>query len=110
MIMILCSVVIWLLFFFSDHKSWSIARGNFSYSDKPKFSPGGTQSTSTSQPDDFLDTNRNSDNSAPSEFDMVQRKNLLNSKLRMAGGMFIILILCMSWQAFVYLNKYLIFL
>lgn len=80
-------VVIWLLFF-SDHKSWSIARGNFSYSDKPKFSPGGTQGTSTSQPDDFLDTNRNSDNSAPGEFDIVQSKNLLNSKLRMAGGKF----------------------
>lgn len=67
----------------SDHKSWSIARGNFSYSDKPKFS---TQGTSTvSQPDDILDT-RNT-KSPNDEFDMVQKKNLLNSKLRMAGGM-----------------------
>ena len=77
------------MLFSSDHKSWSIARGNFSYSDKPKFSPGSTHGTSTaSQPDDFLDTSRNSDNPATDEFDMVQRKNLLNSKLRMAGGTF----------------------
>ncbi|KAJ7394358.1 hypothetical protein OS493_000164 [Desmophyllum pertusum] len=67
----------------SDHKSWSIpSRGNFSYSDKPKF--GGTHGTSPlSQPDDFLDT-RNSPST--DEFDIVHKKNLLNSKLRMAGA------------------------
>lgn len=80
-------IIVVILLFSSDHKSWSVARGNFSYSDKPRFSPGGgTHGMSTaSQPDDFLDTCRNTD-STTDEFDMVQRKNLLNSKLRMAGG------------------------
>ncbi|KAL9968635.1 hypothetical protein ACROYT_G020750 [Oculina patagonica] len=68
----------------SDHKSWSIARGNFSYSDKPKFSPGTQGASTVSQPDDFLDT-RNT-KSPSDEFDMVHKKNLLNNKLRMAGA------------------------
>lgn len=71
--------------FLPDHKSWSIARGNFSYSDKPKFSPGTQGASTVSQPDDFLDT-RNT-KSPSDEFDMVHKKNLLNNKLRMAGGM-----------------------
>ena len=75
-----------LFFYLSDHKSWSIARSsNFSYSDKSKFSPGvPTTSPAGSQPDDFLDL-RHSPTSTD-ENNMVHKKNLLNSKLRMAGG------------------------
>lgn len=70
---------------YSDHKSWSIAsRGNFSYSDHPKVSQGNHGTSTVDQPDDILDTRHTP---KPDEFDMVQKKNLLNSKLRMAGGM-----------------------
>ena len=71
-------------FFFSDHKSWSIARSsNFSYSNKEKFSPGNNETLMGNQPDDFLD---NELSPKGDENDMVYKKNLLNSKLRMAGG------------------------
>lgn len=68
----------------SDHKSWSIARSsNFSYSNKGKFSPGNANPQTTNQPDDILDSGRYP---KVGENDMVHKKNLLNSKLRMAGG------------------------
>jgi len=67
-----------------DHKSWSIARSsNFSYSDKPRFSPESHGNSAVSQPDDFLES-RLSPNM--DENSMVYKKNLLNSKLRMAGA------------------------
>lgn len=67
----------------NDHKSWSIAsRGNFSYSDQPKFSQGNHGTSRVDQPD-ILDTRRTP---ATDEFDMVQKKNVLNSKLWMAGA------------------------
>lgn len=70
---------------YSDHKSWSIAsRGNFSYSDHPKVIQGNHGTSTVDQPDDILDTRHTP---KLDEFDMVQKKNLLNSKLRMAGGM-----------------------
>lgn len=68
----------------SDHKSWSIARSsNFSYSDKPRFSPGNHAGSTVCQPDDFLDSRHSP---GTDENDMVYKKNLLNSKLRMAGA------------------------
>lgn len=67
-----------------DHKSWSIARGsNFSYSDKSRFSPGNQGTSTLSQPDDFLDLRHSP---GTDKNDMVSKKNLLNSKLRMAGA------------------------
>ncbi|XP_068698262.1 uncharacterized protein [Montipora foliosa] len=67
-----------------DHKSWSIARSsNFSYSNKEKFSPGNNETLMRNQPDDFLD---NELSPKGDENDMVYKKNLLNSKLRMAGA------------------------
>lgn len=58
---------------------------NFSYSDKPKFGGGIHASSADTQPDDFLDSGSSS--STDHEInDMVHKKNLLNSKLRMAGG------------------------
>ena len=68
----------------SDHKSWSIARSsNFSYSNKGKFSPGNGDALTKNQPDDILDSGCYP---KVGENDMVHKKNLLNSKLRMAGG------------------------
>ncbi|XP_073257642.1 uncharacterized protein [Porites lutea] len=69
-----------------DHKSWSMARSsNFSYSDKPKFGGGFHASSADTQPDDFLDS-RSSPSTDHEINDMVHKKNLLNSKLRMAGA------------------------
>lgn len=68
----------------NDHKSWSIAsRGNFSYSDHPKVIQGNHGTSTVDQPDDILDTRHTP---KLDEFGMVQKKNLLNSKLRMAGA------------------------
>lgn len=68
----------------NDHKSWSIAsRGNFSYSDQPKFSQSNHGTSTVDQPDDILDMRRTP---TADEFDMVQKKNVLNSKLRIAGA------------------------
>ena len=58
---------------------------NFSYSDKPKFGGGIHASSADTQPDDFLDS-RSSSSTDHEINDMVHKKNLLNSKLRMAGG------------------------
>lgn len=67
-----------------DHKSWSIARSsNFSYSNKGTFSPGNGDALTKNQPDDILDSGCYP---KVGENDMVHKKNLLNSKLRMAGA------------------------
>lgn len=88
----------------SDHKSWSMARSsNFSYSDKPKFGGGIYASSSDTQPDDFLDSG-NSPNTGHEINDMVHKKNLLNSKLRMAGGRTLITPLN-NLQSFVNVNN-----
>ena len=58
---------------------------NFSYSDKPTFGGGIHASSADTQPDDFLDS-RSSSSTDHEINDMVHKKNLLNSKLRMAGG------------------------
>ena len=63
---------------FSDSKSWSVSRSGYSYSDPVNQIPP--------QDNNFDDILGRNSTSSKEDDDRIQRKNVLNSKLRMAGG------------------------